>query len=119
MQHVINGFIIEANKSGYYYHRTHSWIQYEKPEKAYVWPESEARKILEAAEKNPKEWELTPAVLHPATYFMPVDGKVMINQPGIRVNEFGNLSIYKGGIIKDGANIFKVSSNIVSVSVSL
>lgn len=119
MQKIVNGFIIEADKKGYFYHRTRSWIQYDNPAQAYVWPEEEVKKILEAANNNPREWKIKPALLHPSTYYAPVDGKVEITSLGINAKEFGTPSFYKGGIIEERSRSFTVSSNIVGVMVHL
>ena len=119
MQKIVTGFIIEAKKSGYFYHRTRSWIKYEKPEMAYVWPEEEVKKILESASKNPKEWELKPETLYPATFYAPITGLVEINNPSFSAKDFGSSSIYKGGIFDNQSKKFTVSSNLVSVAVTL
>jgi hypothetical protein len=119
MQKIVNGFIIEADKSGYFYHRTRSWIKYDKPEVAFVWPEEEVKQIIEAASLKPEEWELKPAHLHPATYYAPIAGRVEINHPRFAAHDFKNPSIYKGGLYNSRTNKFTVSSELIAVAVHL
>jgi hypothetical protein len=119
MQKIVNGFIIEANKSGYFYHRTRSWVKYDKPEMAYVWTEEEVKKILESSVKNAKEWELKPGTLYPSTFYAPVAGKVEINNPSYSAKEFGSASIYKGGMYDRSNGKFTVTSEFVGSSVTL
>jgi hypothetical protein len=118
MEKIVNGYIIESEKGGYYYHRTRGWIKYDSPNKAFVWPEEDVKKILEASSKNPDDWELRPGALHPATFFSPVAGQVVINHPAIKVKDFGSSAIYKGAVISDRPR-FNVVSNLVASDASL
>lgn len=121
MSKIVEGYIIEAEKDGYYYHRTRSWIKYDSPTRAYVWTRREAKEILASAEKNPKEWRLKPSSLHPATFYAPVAGRVVINQPSFRAEQFGSSSIYSGQMFEDVDVLsqFELSSSLVAIDVSL
>lgn len=118
MRKIVNGYIIEAEKKGFFYHRTRAWIQYENPNQAFVWPPEEVEKIIESAKKLPDEWELKPAQLHSATWYAPVGGYTEINHPPFSVRDFGSPSIYKGSIYK-GNNRFNLNATIVGVEVHL
>lgn len=119
MSKIVNGYIIEADKEGYYYHRTGGWIHYENSAMGYVWTEEEVEQILTAAQENAKDWELKPALLHPATYYAPVAGRVEINRPAYQVKYFKSPALYKGKMVNGGAAKFKTKSNLISVAVTL
>lgn len=120
MQQLIKGFVIEAEKGGYYYHRTRGWIQYDSPTRAFVWSKEDAEQILESSKKNAKKWKLLPGKLHPATYFVPVKGYTTIDHPAIAASEFGSSSIFTGQVLTADSNeLFNVSSGFVTVDVHL
>lgn len=119
MSKIVNGFIIEAEKPGYYYHRSRMWIAYDKPEKGYVWTSEEVRAILDAANKDGAKWELKPGKLYPATYIAPTQGITEINNPAFAAKDFGTSRIYGGAIIKNPSKSFTVVTNLIDVSVSL
>lgn len=120
MQQLIKGYIIEAEKGGYYYHRTRGWIQYDSPTKAFVWSKEDAEQILESAKKNPRKWKLLPGKLYPATYYVPVKGYTTIDHPAIAAGSFGSGDIFTGSVLTTGSKeLFQVSSAFVTVDVHL
>jgi len=122
MRKIVDGYIIEAEKDGYYYHRTGSWIKYDSPTQAYVWPEKEAKEILESARENPKAWRLNPDKLHPATFYSAIPAAVEINRPKFDAELLGSSRCYGGQMFEDigtQANRFEVATNLIASNVSL
>jgi len=62
------GYVVEADKKGYFYNRLGQWAEYGSPAEGYVWSDEEVAAIKDACAKGTTKWELTPAKLHPAIY---------------------------------------------------
>lgn len=120
MQHVVKGYVIEAEKDGYFYHRTRGWVRYENPEQAFVWPIEDVESILESAKKNSHRWKLLPGKLHSATHHLPVKGYTTIDHPPIHPSDLNDVDIYDGLIIElERDELFQVSSAFIGSDMSL
>lgn len=87
MPDTINGYIIEADKPGFFYHRSGAWVPYQTAAQGYVWTADQASSIRDAA--NPG-WALKPTHAHPAIYHPSTGTTILTGAPDLVTSVAGN-----------------------------
>ena len=115
----VQGYVIEADEPGNYYHRSGSWVDYTSPANAYVWTPDETASIANAADNT---WAHKPELAHPAIHD-PATGVTVLTGKAVPINTVQGQNVQvpsTGGALFDlKAATGLAPASVVAMSVSL